>query len=569
MAVLRMPGAASFLRMPRWFAFAVVLGLVSTVRGEEEKKDPVAIAISVMLMGSIGFQMLMFYLVNWNDKDIQRYSWKVISQTISIFCAVLLFQAFNGIVEEKLIEGSSPIVEVTIDMLQMLFWLFCMQIVLAVTSGAVHDLIGGKEPDLEEVELQVKSWSVLFSHIAGFAAINAWGSWQQKFFNSSPMHVVLVVPIACTGLFAIYHAFDKVREKIAHMDDGEEDEFEKKWDEETEEAENDVAGLSLSFLTVQAIRFAISGILPNQEGLEIWEDAISHTPGQCHALLACGVGFFLVSVIVLKLEPILKKEEECEEHGHAEASEKIERILEIVNNYVTFGLAWCLFYGVRWAMSHMHFTNENALLMVTIALFLSAASFLFIFILDKVEDNHLLGQDSEVAEAAVEKIITGLGILIGFSWEQSFDTAVDVVAEGLADTWPPSLSKLVMSACLVLIVFPAWRYYILPTEVELEEATTEKGAEVARLKEFGKQHFDLFLQHHTSDADLDRAHLKMKHIRRETHGISHTQKVPPGLKHLRVSASCIEEVDAPDEHLKKAKKKRQTHVNDPTERLLG
>lgn len=31
---------------------------------------------------------------------------------------------------------------------------------------------------------------------------------------------------------------------------------------------------------------------------------------------------------------------------------------------------------------------------------------------------------------ATPLIFSGLGILIGFSWEQSFDTAVDVVAEG-------------------------------------------------------------------------------------------------------------------------------------------
>ena len=51
-----------------------------------------------------------------------------------------------------------------------------------------------------------------------------------------------------------------------------------------------------------------------------------------------------------------------------------------------------------------------------------------------MEDNHYFGEDSEIANDATEKMITGLGILIGFSWEQSFDTAVDVVAEGCPGT---------------------------------------------------------------------------------------------------------------------------------------
>ena len=38
---------------------------------------------------------------------------------------------------------------------------------------------------------------------------------------------------------------------------------------------NDVAGLSMSFLTVQALRFWISGILPNQEGPEPSENGTS------------------------------------------------------------------------------------------------------------------------------------------------------------------------------------------------------------------------------------------------------------------------------------------------------
>ncbi|CAJ1395672.1 unnamed protein product [Effrenium voratum] len=343
------------------------------------------------------------------------------------------------------------------------------------------------------------------------------------------------------------------------MDDGEKDEYEEKWDEETEEAENDVAGLSMSFLTVQALRFWISGILPNQEGIEPWEQAISHTTRQCHWLMGSGLVFFVLSLAVLNAERFVH-----------EPSERVERMIEIMNNYFTFGLAWCLFYGVRWAISATHFTQENALLMVAIALFLSAVSFLFIFVLDKVEDNHLFGEDSEIAEGATEKMITGLGILIGFSWEQSFDTAVDVVSEGLRADCPPTISKMIMSICLVLIVFPAWRIFILPIEKELSEETTEAGAQKAVLKQYAQQHFELFLQHGTDEGDLDRAHLLMKSHRRKAHGLPGPAR-NPALKHLMVTASGIQEVDAPEEHTKDKNKKKKSvsHKADLSVSLLG
>merc|ERR1712228_725264 len=168
---------------------------------------------------------------------------------------------------------------------------------------------------------------------------------------------------------------------------------------------------------------------------------------------------------------------------------------------------------------------------------------MFIFLLDKVEDNHLLGEDSEVAENAAERLIQGLGILIGFSWEQSFDTAVAVVAAGLKSDCPVIISKMVMSVCLVLIVFPAWRNHILPTERELSEETPEKAV----LKQYAKQHHDFFVCHTTDEADLDKAHILMKKHRRDCHGLK-GPAVPRGLKHFTVTSKGISEVDAPAEH---------------------
>ena len=86
------------------------------------------------------------------DDDIKRYAWKVISATISIFCAVLLFQGFNGLVEDYCIDGGmklfgieeeSPLAkfwECFVDIAQLLFWLTSMQLVLAITSGAIAEM---------------------------------------------------------------------------------------------------------------------------------------------------------------------------------------------------------------------------------------------------------------------------------------------------------------------------------------------------------------------------------------------------------------------------------------------
>ena len=43
----------------------------------------------------------------------------------------------------------------------------------------------------------------------------------------------------------------------------------------------------------------------------------------------------------------------------------------------------------------------------------------------------------------------------------------------------------------------------------------------ALLKEYAKQHFELFLRNKTDENDLDRAHLLMKRHRRQAHGLKH------------------------------------------------
>ena len=64
-------------------------------------------AIAATIIGSMTFLMSLHYLTNHPDEDMRRYSYQVISTTISIFCAVLIFKAINNLVEEAM-RGASP-----------------------------------------------------------------------------------------------------------------------------------------------------------------------------------------------------------------------------------------------------------------------------------------------------------------------------------------------------------------------------------------------------------------------------------------------------------------------------
>jgi len=63
--------------------------------GHEPKA--VSVVTAIMLLSSLTFGTIVFYLVNYPRAAIVNHTWSAISVTICIFCAVLLFNASNGL----------------------------------------------------------------------------------------------------------------------------------------------------------------------------------------------------------------------------------------------------------------------------------------------------------------------------------------------------------------------------------------------------------------------------------------------------------------------------------------
>lgn len=511
--------------MGRFPSILVLATLVGVVAAEEAQLTAANVGISVMLLGSVGFMMGLFYLVNLKDKDMRKYSWQVISSTISIFSAVLLFQAVNGIVEHYVTEHTSEEFELLVSVVHMLMWFGLLQFVLAVISGAI-----GKPPekgeDFEEMELMLKCWAVLLGHITGFAAINAFAILQQMV----PKNVVatfLVSPFAWFCIFVLGLGTNQLREYVALADDGIKDEAEIKWDEETKETEDDIIGLAVSFVLAQTLRFAISGDLPDPEGNEPDEMLSNHSNRE--VLMLIGIAVFFTVLNVLRTIFIKKQ----------------YRFTPQMRNVVMMDFAWCCFFSSDWWLSTTFFASEHGMIKeVVLALFVTSIAFIMIFFLDKIADAFAQSSQNHKSDTdqAIRSIVQAFGILIGFSWEKAFDTAVQSCT-AVISFMPPAWSKLVLAIGLAAVVIPAWRMHILPTIMEYEEdeeEEEEEGREEAN-KTKGNTDLDKPL---LANEPIDQAGAKLQkqesNLNTEGRKSSRNCKELKGLNNVELKAKCLE-----------------------------
>ncbi|CAK9071443.1 unnamed protein product [Durusdinium trenchii] len=438
--------------------------------------------ISLMLLGCMGFMMATFYLVNWPDSDIRQISWEVISSTTSVFGALLLFQGCNRVVEFYFLSGFSPWQQVLVNMLHMLLWFAVLQLVLAYYAGALgeHQIplerrkslsrvatealsphmrvahLESAEQNLHDIKLNTHAWGILLGHVTGFAAVNAWSSLQQVV----PSFLSFLVPIvAFASISGIYKATARWRYEKT-MADGEEDEFEVIWGEHVAETEDEVISLSVSFLTVQLLRFCITGQLPEASG-EDSENSPPHSLWSCTLLLLVGVILGLAEMGRLLLARRAGTGAFARAVSVESSAEGAERGATWYQKISAMSFAWCLHISVDWSIA-AHLQLDDSMKAVVSALLGTCLAFLLIFGLDKVADN---ADDIEV-DGAIRTVISALGMLVGISWERCFDAAVGGVTTSAMRTpgrhLPVPVMNLLLAVVLALMVLPAWKWYILP-----------------------------------------------------------------------------------------------------------
>mmetsp|Transcript_70414 Transcript_70414/g.111310 ORF Transcript_70414/g.111310 Transcript_70414/m.111310 type:complete len:544 (+) Transcript_70414:107-1738(+) len=415
--------------------------------------------VSLLLCLFVGFVMTVFYLVNYPDEDIQNQAWQLLSRTISIFIAVLMYKSTKTILCEALHQSCEnnlsdalsadfdPHGEVDFGGILtsfgrwIIFWLL-FQVYLFWCSGSgmvATSKLGGH--------------IVAFSGLDAFTALQA-GKGQFEILRANPLNSLCCTMAVGVVLWLILEGAGLLRRCYAsrrRRDQGAARGVAREWMKECSAAENEAASLIVGLLLSQTIRHAISGAHPPIHG----GDPKGKSSDQVIELFVIAIG---LGALVMKLGMILRSLLSSPRHKKG-----IGRMIRVIVDTVSMAMAWSLLYWGEWFIYNR--TNDRGVgegdrmtILLVVAGVLSAFAFATIFVI-VYASRHSFFEDSV---DGLNALSVAIGLVVGCAWEDVFIEAIGGVREMKLLDLKASYSTLVFICFLCAVTLPGWMLYILP-----------------------------------------------------------------------------------------------------------
>jgi len=423
--------------------------------------------ITTLLLGFIIANMAILYLLNCTDPQTQAYSYKMLSSSIVVFSArTVTNSCANGIewIGPWTIPGFS--VKKTLKMwlgTSFFFpWFFSISLLAFFLRGRHDDLFAAVS---------------LVAHVAAFSAVEGLGELQELLGEklaknlqgkSATLCLYMVGPLGayfsyrcCALLPLLWREFQARRcaradqatlntDVLSHVSgDGNADHGHDDWHWKHEAflAETKAACIFTGFLVKQFFVYLVTRHPPPMDCTTV--------PVRCRVpvfdmqlLAAVVVGLYSV-VLAISIY-----------HTYLRRTSKILLRLQLL---FSMSFSWTLLHLGDVVISYYVWAYMDAASVwhsatakkLASAAMMSPLFVLVIFVLDKLADHGKLKEDT--AETSVECI----ALLIGFYWERIHQNAVPNIMYS-RNSFHSEPSVITMEVGLLLVVLPAWRWYVVP-----------------------------------------------------------------------------------------------------------
>jgi hypothetical protein len=310
------------------------------------------------------------------------------------------------------------------------------------------------------------AWGTLAAHITGFAAIDFFGSVQSMSFFSGSV-LTSLFPIAITGVsfWLLFFLGEKLRQNMGSREFAslspearqtskgrEAEEWEELFNEQCIDVEDDVAGLCVGLLISRSVRQVLTGYLPPVHG-----EPFQKSKQECGML-------FVAAACLLALQFF------CSGISWRPRSERFVHVFLAV---LAMTSGWCMLFLTQWVFyAPVKTGGSHMSVHQVIALSNSLLCIPAMLAVDYFYTHNLF------SKKGLRSVATSFALLVGLSWEATFDTAVESIEEKIVEgevlpEFVESLTNISLVAGLCSLVLPAWLFYILP-QAHPKEAAESK-----------------------------------------------------------------------------------------------
>jgi hypothetical protein len=384
---------------------------------------------SVTLLGTVGFIMVIFYMVNSPIQLIAANAWRMMSSTVSIFCAVLTYgaasRAINATFGLVVVDGPPTTTLIISSAVQLLVWWIFVTMILFFAKGSL---------------LHLKGYGTIGGHIMGFAAIHVCGQVAtMRYFTGSPSMTLIVIGIYFVAIPLVFLPTILLRHMIAASTDTA---VVSAWHDQSKDTAVDFVCMGGSFLFSMWIRFLILGHVPSIEA-----ESTSHSTHHALVLAGVGGGLLVFGALLIKL------------HHWS----NLDGLFDFLSTMTSLTAAFCLIFSAHWyVFAPLH--GNSMIARTGIALVCSLVAVAFVLL------GALLIGCLHCDPRPLRGAFSGLSLAVGLSWEKVFDASLEGLGGLGASTTDITMSMVV----LVLVVFPAWMVYMLPkADFDLQKAMSK------------------------------------------------------------------------------------------------
>jgi len=399
----------------------------------------IATVIALMLMGMMAMSVSVFYLVNYPDEDIQQVTWTILSSTISLFCAVLIFSALKCIIELLLGERvglHSHRLKPDGTLVVSSFVHFIMTFILTQVLVVVH----------REQKFSLQAWAQIGGHITAFAAIDAFGNLMHYSFSSTWLKGLLLLVLALFVMWGL-STFARCMRVWLEPKSKEKQIF---FHEECDDAGCDSMSLAMGFLISLLVRQTTTGHLPPIHGSprdKMWTEILQ--------LFSWATAFILALVILTYLAHDVLKES---------SANRASYWARLGQSTLSMSAGWCLLSWGQWffwssigeRMGEADKMEARMLMAIAFSVLVFAFIFIFDFIADRID-----------FQSGVRALISTMALLLGLAWEAVFTLAIESICENYIKHPAQYIyCELGLTFGLCSVVLPAWVMYVIPQAEE-------------------------------------------------------------------------------------------------------